>query len=278
MQERTQELDDFLKDVYEKNKGYRIKENDVDNNLCFIYCSSNALYTKNDVDDFKCKVINSDRYEWENIRPKRTPKLEIYIRDIYLSWYVKGINKEINDFDSCINFLKTKTNNYKVRCIGASSGGYIGTMIAMRLQCECVSFAGQFSLINHFDHLKTNIYLKNYVLNFGVDKLELYTTIKNSRAQVFYVAPVKSEQDIIQMNFVKDIDNVHVIKISTNKHGVALYPFALSKFICYEKEDLMYFTNKIYNKLYISWICGGGISAIKYFAQKFLKQVIGEEK
>ena len=53
--QKTQKLDDLIENIYKNNSGYRIKENDVDNNICFIYCSSNALYLKGDIKDFKNK-------------------------------------------------------------------------------------------------------------------------------------------------------------------------------------------------------------------------------
>ena len=266
--QKTQKLDDLIENIYKNNSGYRIKENDVDNNICFIYCSSNALYLKGDIKDFKNKIIERNRYEWENIQPKKIPKLEIYIRDIFLSWYVKGISKDISDFESLIYFLKSVTKGYKVRCIGASSGGYIGTMIALKLNCECMSFAGQFSLVNHFDHIEKNTYLRQYVSSYGIDKLELQNIIEDSTAEIFYIVPTKSEQDTIQMNIIKEKKNVYTIRVSTDKHGVALYSFALPRGICYERNKLLSYTGKVYNKFCISCLWGGITSAFKYFIGK----------
>ena len=104
--------------------------------------------------------MHNDRYEWLNLCAANRPSLEIYIRDIWLSWYVRGINSEINNYKKLVMFMKDLTKGYVVRCVGASSGGYIANILAMELNAEIsYCFVGRFSLKNHFDHLNTNIFL-----------------------------------------------------------------------------------------------------------------------
>ena len=147
-------------DVYKR----QIKYNDSKNGLAYIYCSSNALYEKDNIRSFENQIIKGDRYEWSNIRAECAPELEIFIRDIWLSWYVKGINSKINSYDKLINFIRDLTKGYTIRCVGASSGGFIGTILAVELNAEIsYSFAGQFSLSHHFDHLQMCIRDRPYV-------------------------------------------------------------------------------------------------------------------
>lgn len=251
------EIDGLISQVYKHDKGYKIVKNDVSNNVCYIYCSSNALYLKDNVEDFYEKVIVRNRYEWEHIKPVFIPQMEIYIRDIYLSWYVMGISQAVPDYDSLIAFLRNVTKGFRVRCIGASSGGFIGTMIAMELEAECISFDGQFSLINHFDHLKNNPYLRKYAHDFGTSRFELYLNSSFAQAKLVYVVSVQSEQDSIQENLIQNAQNVDFIKINTTKHGVALYPFALPNFLSYVSEEFEKYTKHTYTKIGISCRIGG---------------------
>ena len=170
--------------AYKNLKNIKVVDNLSDNDLCYIYFSSNALYT--DPDSFVDKVINNDRYEWEHIRPIIIPRREIFVRDVFRSWYVKGINEAIGNYDSLCSYLDKITKGYHVRCIGASSGGYIATLVSSKLNFECISFAGQFSLLSHFDHYKNNAFLRQYILEHGDDSLELQKHyLKNKNIKIF---------------------------------------------------------------------------------------------
>ena len=63
--------------------------------IAYIFCSSNSLYKKDDRQDFVSKVVNKDKFEWENITQDIDHEKIIYIRDIWLSWYVVGVNAKI---------------------------------------------------------------------------------------------------------------------------------------------------------------------------------------
>lgn len=156
------DITEALKECYEGNSNVFFRDNYTsDNNFCYIYFSSNALYRKNDFNDFLLKVIEQNRYEWLHLSAVNKPKKEIFVRDIYLSWYVRGINREHPSYKALIDLLREMSREYTVRCVGASSGGFIAAIVAMELEAEiCYSFSGQFSLGNHFDHLQTNPYLQ----------------------------------------------------------------------------------------------------------------------
>lgn len=67
---------DLIQAEYEKDN-YKIKYNDSKNGLAYIYCSSNALYEKDNIRSFENQIIKGDRYEWSNIRAECAPELEI---------------------------------------------------------------------------------------------------------------------------------------------------------------------------------------------------------
>lgn len=132
------QIDQLISNAYKSNN-FMIRYNDEihNNNLCYVYFSSNALYEKGNSESFKSIVVDANRYEWSNITKKYQndlkPAKEIFVRDIYLSWYVKGINCKINSYDKLIALIGKLTEGYRVRCIGASSGGFIASIVGMTI-------------------------------------------------------------------------------------------------------------------------------------------------
>lgn len=231
------EIDELIDKQYEEDN-YRVEYNDCKNGLAYIYCSSNALYEKGNPDSFAKKVVEGDRYEWLNLRADCKPELEIFIRDIYLSWYVKGINSKVNSFEKLIKLMKHLTDGYSVRCVGASSGGFIGNILAMELNAPIsFCFAGQFSLEHHFDHLQKNLYLKEYNLQYGNKYLEYYKDIPNTKVKILYMYPCQSKQDQEQYELVKGMNSILTIGVKCSEHGVAIYPFAIPRYLSYTFYD-----------------------------------------
>lgn len=249
-----------------KRDNYQIKKNNSDNSLCYIYFSSNALYGKDDVEDFYHRVVEGNRYEWMSLSAECKPALEIYVRDIYLSWYVKGINEKICNYDKLIVFLRELTEGYTVRCVGASSGGFIGNIIAMALNADIsYCFAGQFSLRNHFDHLQRNPFLKEYLSRNGDRYFEYYRDIPNTKTKIIYLYPQNSEQDQQQYDLIRDMNQIHTLRVDCAEHGVAIYPFAVPRFLCFNVEDIQKFSEEGYTKKMLSIRIGGIIKFTKWF-------------
>lgn len=228
---------DLLEKQYEK-ENYLVVHNNSRNGLAYIYCSSNALYEKDNPKSFMENVVENDRYEWLNLKADCKPELEIFIRDIWLSWYVKGINSRINSYEKLIGLMKNLTQGYKVRCVGASSGGFIGNILAMELSAEIsYSFAPQFSLSHHFEHLQKNPYLREYCKNNDDKFIEYYKRLNNAHTTILYMYPNQSEQDQEQYNIVKNKKQICIIEVDSKEHGVAIFPFAVPIFISYNKME-----------------------------------------
>lgn len=255
---------------YCENKNIRIIDNpDTGNNYCYLYCSSNGLYRKDDPEDFQKKVIKEDRYEWENLKAELIPAREIFIRDIWLSWYVRGINAEINDYEKLIDYLADITKGYRLRCVGVSSGGFIANIIATELKAEiCYSFSCQFSLRNHNDHLEKNPLLREYLETKGDHYFEYYRQIRKSDVRILYIYPDESEQDIIQHEFIKDCDNVISFAIHRESHGICIGYYALPKFLSMNYEECLGLRNLHYRNLWTLKICGIK-TMIKLISNKF---------
>lgn len=206
-------------------KNYKIVYHNVSNNRCYIYFSGNGLYVDNNEESFYSRITISDRYEWQKFSVKKKPAKEIFIRDIWLSWYVKGINTELNSIDKVIEWLKKECLGYLNTFIGNSAGGYMavicGCSIPNTERIFCIS--GQVSLYNHNDHYKINPLLKKY----GNEKwLECYHLLemKNS-PKVFYLYPAGVDHDVVQRDFLRRGNNVDFFAFDSSIHGVTANKF-----------------------------------------------------
>ena len=87
--------------------------------IAYVFCSSNSLYKKDDRQDFVSKVVNKDKFEWENITQDIDHEKIIYIT----------INEQIS------NFAQTYPTNLK-----ASSNEALLFMRRYRFEnCSCFS-------------------------------------------------------------------------------------------------------------------------------------------
>ncbi len=218
----------------------KIRENQVDNSKCYIYFSSNDLYIKDSESDFKKKIVENDRYEWLNRRTKEIPRMEIFIRDIWLSWYVNGINGELNSFDKLIDYLKEATQGLEITTVGVSSGGYEASIVAAKLgAARCFDFSGQFSLIHHFNHVKTNPFLKRYYSEYpDGGNLEVYRIIDGADTVIYYFLPMKSAQDIEQAKYAAKCGNVRCIRFSSKRHGSPVLSISLPELLSWDNNKL----------------------------------------
>ncbi len=270
----NQKIDTLIKYHYTHHKNYRIEDHpNTGNDLCYIYCSSNGLYKKGDADDFQKRIIENDRYEWSSVRANVTPAREIFIRDIWLSWYVCGINSELNSYEAVLYFLRDITRGYTVRCVGVSSGGFMANIIAMSLDAELsYSFSCQYSLRNHFDHLQKNPLLKDHLELHGDYFFEYYPRLKNSKTKVIYVYPDESEQDQIQAALTESFSNVLPIAIHKERHGVCLSPYSLPGFLSLDFDKCKKLKNIHSRDMMILRICDP-MTVINLVLNKLIRRV-----
>lgn len=96
-------------------------------------------------------TIEKNKFEWENIAKSKSILTKygkmIFVRDMWKQWYINGINQKIDSVEKVIEFLRTETENMRVTTVGNSSGGYMATLVAQKLNAKmayCVS--GQFDI------------------------------------------------------------------------------------------------------------------------------------
>ncbi len=129
--------DELLWRAYEMEN---IKVVDLENEtgLCYIFFSDNGLYNPNYRDDFEENIIKKNYFEWENIcKSRKIRKIAqriIYVRDIWKSWYVRGINRKLDTVYKLIDALKELTDGYRVITVGNSAGGYMATLAGIKLR------------------------------------------------------------------------------------------------------------------------------------------------
>lgn len=220
--------------------------------------------------------MHGNRYEWTNRSAETIPAKEIFIRDIWLSWYSRGINSEVNSIEKLINYLKKETEGYDIVTVGVSSGGYIAAILASELCARlCFDFSGQFSLENHFDHVERNPFLK--ATRMG-GYIEAYRVIQGSDTNIFYFLPSGCEQDRSQARYTVGLDNVYKIEFASSHHGVTVFSVSLPKVISMNTEELMQLykmnkgkqVNQILFSVRISGLWKTGIFLIKRGSMYFV--------
>ena len=117
----------LIRREYEK---INIKEEILDETKedCFIFFSDNGFYSIEDGQrDFVEKVVKENHYEWTSLAQNELIREKagkiIGVRDVYMTWYIKGINPKVNSVDKLIDLLCEKTSGYKITTVGTSAGG-----------------------------------------------------------------------------------------------------------------------------------------------------------
>ena len=91
------DTNEILERYYQKGN-YKIEINKVKNKRCIIFFSGNGLYYPDTEESFQEIIIKKDRYEWKQVAQSEIIKehyeMMIFVRDIYKSFYVKGINSQ----------------------------------------------------------------------------------------------------------------------------------------------------------------------------------------
>lgn len=229
--------DDCVVNQYNQSN-YKIVETSNNNGYCVIYCSSNDIWYPNEKYTFMQKVVKEDRYEWTGITC-RLAKKEIYIRDIYKSWYVIGINSKCNSIDKLLELLRIEIGEMPVVCIGSSAGGYLAALLACLLHAEYgIVFSAQFELNNKWA-LDRNPFLKKFELDKSRNKYyDLKSYLLKSTSPIYYICPIKSESDYYQLRHIREIECIKPLIFNSKHHGVVVFKNNLSTLISMTQGEL----------------------------------------
>ena len=194
-------------------------------------------------------MVADDRYEWTHIPCDKADKT-IYIRDIYKSWYVTGINDRISNMNQLILFLKRETDGYETVTIGSSSGGYLAALLSYYLHAAySIVFSAQFELNNKWA-INANPFLQKMKNNpEAAQYYDLKPILMQSTTPIFYIVPFKCEQDYYHWNYIRDVPCVRSIRFSSRHHGVVLLKNNLNRLINMDYEELEALFSKKANRL-----------------------------
>lgn len=260
--------EDIVDTVYQ-GLNYKIKDKSKENfkgkKRCIIFFSSNDLWYPNTESVFREAIIKKDRYEWENISNNSVDR-EIYVRDIYKSWYVTGINKNVDSVDKLLTLLKKYTAGYVVTTIGISAGGYMAIIIGCLLNAEYViSFSPQTDLT--YSEINNNSFLKKYSKDHNKNKYyRVYDVVCKSKTPIYYIVGNKSKADAFYLAECKKMPHFKTIIFASKKHGAIVERSALKRMISLSLEewDEIYISNmgKLINPVMFSMEMAGIIPTI----------------
>lgn len=250
----SDKLSVLIKKTYEENNNYRIEySEDRDNSSCVaVYFSSNAIFYPDTEAVFTDAIVLKDRYEWKKNRIKRANK-HIFVRDLYKSWYLFGINSKLHNIESLCEFIKRETRGYKeIVMIGSSAGAYAAILIGTKIKANVIlAFSPQWNLYD--ENIVEKLHRKRPDLETK-DCQKYYDLTKYGDCEsVFYFVPIFSEDDIIQLNHAEELSKIHIIRIKSNLHGVAIPYDAIWYVLNLKKENLIELQGKIFSNISISW-------------------------
>lgn len=234
-----------VQEYYDNQKNYRIIDNNLNNEhgATVVYFSSNGLYYPNTYEVF-CNIIKiNDRYEWSKVENQFIgAKKIIFIRDIYKQWYLRGINKEINNFEKLAQFIKQEHTSGSLILVGASSGGYAATIIGMKLKADAVfSFSGQLTLEPILKEAKEKGVNRLVVEEYSKNKeyYNLKKQLETSDIDIFYFVCNYAEFDKEDIQIALESTKIHKFFFECDVHGVAFSSMILKKVLSTKNEKLI---------------------------------------
>lgn len=249
--------------------------------IAYIYFSGNNLYYPNTSDAFEATILQKNRFEWTKRKAimdeTSIAVKDIFIRDVYKNWYVKGINARLSDVDKLITFLAEQVKMCdEVITVGNSAGGYMATLVGCKLHADRVfCFSGQFDLS---DRISNYPLLLEYLNEDEVSKYyNIVELVDNSNVPVYYFYPAYVEQDIWQANRIASCSNVRPFKFRQTIHGQSMYVEDLPKVLSYSNEKLDALFEQYSGTLILpfawSFKVSGIKTAIKGFTISLLKKL-----
>ena len=256
--EQAYDLDNYMI-IQKKNDG-----------VCVIYCSSNDIWYPNERDVFEKRIFVENRFEWENIRYQNAGK-EIFVRDIYKSWYVTGINSRIDSMDKLLDWLRKETEGYEIVVVGSSAGGYLASIISLNLNIShAIVFSPQYFLKNKYAY-EVNPYLQKYEDERGA--YYMCNFAEKLTSTIYYFYPEESASDKIQYEYVKNVSNVKTYKFKSSRHGIPCYKCNLTRIINMSKKDLELLWEKYRLQTISPLILSMELSGVKSTIQYIVKNI-----
>lgn len=221
------ELDFENELIYQKycsGENYRYEDFNTESRRCIIFFSANSLYSPNEADVFQKRIIEEDHYEGLNIAQNKLIRKYfgrcIWVRDIYKSWYVAGINNTYDSIDKVCELLESLGGGYEYYTVGGSSGGYMATICGIKLHAKAIyNLSGQYNLWT------TEAGISRLLKKFTADEnRNQYYDIGNMTLcdiPILYFYPSRVLQDEKQATYIHGINqkNIYYFPIISKVHG-----------------------------------------------------------
>ena len=138
-----------------------------------------------------------------------------------------------------VYFLRKEAEGYKIILVGSSAGGYLASLLGALLKAEYViAFSAQFELRNKWAR-DVNPLLRKFEEDDDRNKYyDLVPVLKESNVPVYYIVPIKSEQDHYHFNHVKDLSCIKPIVFNSRHHGIVMLKGNLNRFFLLSQEEL----------------------------------------
>lgn len=225
--------------LYEHSRN--IEEEIVNKNgtECYLFFSSNGLYSIKTIEEFEQSMLSGNRYEWKSIatsikKRKNIGKI-IYVRDIWLNHYREGVNSSLSSIEKVIDHLRECVKGYALTTVGISSGGYMAVIAGCELHAKrvfCIS--GQFDLNKHLKTDNLSVFRhKNPKYCQLVDLI-----INHDDIPIYYFCPVNCSHDFENYKLVQNIKNVKCFLFPDKKHAATVYPFNFPDLLCLSNKKL----------------------------------------
>lgn len=213
------------------------EEKKIESKICAIYVSSSGIYYPNTENALEEYIIKKNTFEWWGTRFKQAKK-HIFIRDVAKQFYITGINKKINSIDEVITFLENETKGFEIYIIGSSAGGYMASVLAVKLNAKLlICFSGYFNL-NEVDH-DTWFYIPQYREDEKRRKyFNISSMVNNYKGLMLYFYPTGLENDVLQSKQIYGNDHIYKIAIKSKIHGVPISMNVTKELLNYTVEQI----------------------------------------
>lgn len=241
-------MQELIKKIYDIEENIWVEDIHPNGTKCYIFFSSNGLYQNINEDEIYDRIVCNNRYEWKSMASafkyhKDLARI-IYVRDVYVAFYIYGINKKINSIDKVIERIAELSKGYDITTAGVSSGGYLATICAIRLKGKrAFCFSGQFDIWDRITETDRQ-YCRDTYGNYKY--MNISTLIQdNCNIPIYYFCPIGCDHDFANYQLVKDIRNVHCFLFPDKKHAATVYPFNF--------PDLLFVSNQKIERLSVRY-------------------------
>lgn len=217
----------LINNEYQK-LNYRIIDVSDKSNLCLIFFSSHDIYYPNTETSFISSISIKNRYEWINTACNSLIMSQagriIFVRDIYKQYYITGINNDTSTITQIMDFLRKKTEGYRVITFGSSAGGYMAMAAGISLKAEyIINNSGDFN-IDKLLHLESKFISAAYVNKENAPYTDLRKLLEKNEVPIYYFTAARNMLEKEQYEYVKGINCIKCIRFSEKNHASTVFP------------------------------------------------------